>query len=349
MGSVKCIVWDLDDTLWDGTCLEDPGVTLKPGIREVLTGLRDRGILLSIASKNEPEALRFVDQFGLADLFLHPHVNWDSKDENIRRIAERLGIGLDTIAFVDDSPFEREGVASTLPGVRTYDSTHYLELLELEEMQLRYDTVEARQRSDMYVAEGRRQELAQEFEGRREEYLRSLEMVAVGRTAQRGDLPRIAELMARTNQFNSTGLRYSEAEVEAAWNDEAQQFCVISQRDRLGDNGRCGVALTRREGDTLHIEALMLSCRVAGRGVGTAFLCYLSQRAIQLGCQWMSARYVRTERNRQIGLLYKILGFVRDDEHSDETSSVFVYDLRKGPTALPDWLQLLSEETARHA
>lgn len=348
MGSLKCIVWDLDDTLWDGSCLEDARVSLKPGVRDVLDTLRERGIILSIASRNEPEALRYVENFGLSALFVHPQVSWCGKDESVRRIAELLDIGLDAIGFIDDNEFERESVAAMLPGVRTYDAARYRELLELEETQLRYDTVEARQRADMYVAESARRTAAEEFDGRREDFMRSLGMVAEGRPAIVGDLPRVAELMARTNQFNSTGIRYTDEEVRAAWDDPDQRFYVISQRDKYGDNGRCGVALTRRERDTLHLDALMLSCRVAGRGLGTVFLSYLTREASRLGFKQVAAKYIRTERNRQIGLLYKIVGFNRDATRSDEGSSVFAYDLSAGPTPLPNWMQLVDAEQVVH-
>jgi FkbH-like protein len=340
MAGVKCVIWDLDNTLWDGICLEDEEVHLRPGIREVLEEIKSRGIVQSIASKNESVALDFLEKFGLGEYFVYPQVNWEPKEENIRRIAGKLNVGLDSIAFVDDNPFERESVKAVLPEVRTYNAADYQKLPALPEMQLKYDTREARARGQMYVEESQRQEIEKEFEGRKEEFLKSLGMVAYPRLATRDDLKRIAELVTRTNQFNSTGIRYSDNEIEAFLNSGEYDFHIISLVDKFGDYGRCGVALIRKEEDAWNIEILLVSCRVAGRGLGTAILSYLSDEANKAGCRYIRAKYIKTDRNRQIGLLYKILGFAKDAKRSDEKASVFSYELAKGAASMPDWIRL---------
>lgn len=340
MAGIKCVIWDLDNTLWDGTCLEDDSVELRPGIRDVLQALADRGIVQSIASKNEESALRFVEDFGLADFFVYPHVNWEPKESNIRAIAGKLNIGLDAVAFVDDNPFERESVEAVLPEVLTIDAADYRELPAHEATQLHYDTPEARSRGQMYVEESRRREEEESHEGRKEAFLMSLEMEATPRVALDADLARVSELVTRTNQFNSTGIRYSDEEILAFHRDPSLDFHICSLVDRYGDYGRCGVALVRRGDDAWDIEILLVSCRVAGRGLGTAFISYLSHEAIAAGARQLRARYIRTDRNRQIGLLYKIIGFDRDDELSDEGSSVFSYDLSKGPASCPAWVRM---------
>ncbi|MBN1163196.1 MAG: HAD-IIIC family phosphatase [Candidatus Krumholzibacteriota bacterium] len=340
MANVKCVIWDLDNTIWEGICLEDPEVKIRPGIVEVLERIRDRGIVQSIASKNEPAALEFIEKFGLQDFFVYPQVNWDPKEDNIRRIAEILNIGLDSVAFVDDNPFERESVAAMAPGVRTYDAADYIKLPQLPEMQLQYDTPEARSRGRMYVDEALRKQ-EQEHQGERKEaFLMSLEMVATPRFAEKDDLARICELVTRTNQFNSTGIRYSDEEIEAFFNDNAYRFHVVSLVDKYGDYGRCGVALIKDGSQAWDLEILLLSCRVAGRGLGTSFLAYLTESAQKSGKRKFKARYIKTDRNRQIGLLYKILGFSKNRELSDQDSSVFEYDLEAGPIARPEWIKI---------
>ncbi|HUV36382.1 MAG TPA: HAD-IIIC family phosphatase [Patescibacteria group bacterium] len=340
MANIKCVIWDLDNTLWDGICLEDPQVRLKPGITDVLGEISRRGIVQSIASKNEPEALRFVEKLGLADYFVYPHVNWNPKEENIRRIVEILNIGLDAAAFVDDNPFERESVAAMLPEVRTYDAADYMKIIDRPEMQLKYDTPEARSRGRMYVDEAARQQQEKEFEGRRETFLLSLGMKAFPCIAVESDLGRICELVTRTNQFNSTGIRYSDDEIRAFYKSDDHEFHIVSLTDKYGDYGRCGVALIRKEPAVWNIEILLVSCRVAGRGLGTAFLSYLTGEARKSGCTHLRAKYIKTDRNRQIGLLYKIVGFDKDREMSDETASVFTYRLDDGPAPCPEWIRL---------
>lgn len=340
MASIKCVIWDLDDTLWDGICLEDSEVRLRPRIRTVLEEIKNRGIIQSIASKNEPEALKFIEQFDLTDYFVYPHVNWEPKEKNVAEIAETLNIGLDSVAFVDDNPFERESVKAVLPEVQTFDAADYLQLPDLPEMQMKYDTPEARARGQMYVEEATRREEEQEFEGRREAFFNSLGMKAYPGIATQDDLHRISELVTRTNQFNSTGIRYSDDEIAAFFEAADHEFYIASLEDKYGDYGRCGVALVRREEDIWNIEILLVSCRVAGRGLGTAFISYLTHEAIKSGCRQVRAKYIKTDRNRQIGLLYKIIGFDKDKELSDDTSSVFVYDLSEGPAPMPEWIKM---------
>jgi FkbH-like protein len=340
MAGIKCVIWDLDNTLWDGTVLEDDQVSLRPGIQEVLEELQARGLVQSIASKNEPEAIRYVEDLGLSKYFVFPRVNWEPKEDNIRNIVESLNIGFDTVAFVDDNPFERESVGAVLSGVRTYDAADYLSLLDRPEFQLQYDTTEARTRGQMYVDEGLRRGVESEHEGRKNTFLLSLEMVATPHAASDADLERVSELVTRTNQFNSTGIRYTDDEIADFHSREDHDFHVCGLVDRYGDYGRCGVALILRESDAWNVEILLVSCRVAGRGLGTAFLSYLSEEARAAGCRWLRAKYIRTDRNRQIGLLYKIMGFKKDPTLSDESSSVFVFDLSQGAAPCPAWVKL---------
>jgi FkbH-like protein len=207
-------------------------------------------------------------------------------------------------------------------------------------MQLKYDTPEARSRGQMYVEEAQRQEIESEYEGRKEEFLKSLGMVAYPRLATRNDLKRIAELVTRTNQFNSTGIRYTDAEIETFLENSDYDFYITSLEDKFGEYGRCGVALIRKDENAWNVEILLVSCRVAGRGLGTAFLSYLSDEARKAGGKQFLAKYVKTDKNRQIGLLYKILGFAKDAERSDEKASVFSFDLSQGGLAMPGWIRV---------
>jgi FkbH-like protein len=340
VGAIKCVIWDLDDTLWKGSCLEDAHVELKAGVRDVLDTLRGRGILQAVASKNEPAAADFVERMGIAEYFVQTRINWDAKEDNIRAIAESLNIGLDAVAFVDDNPFELESVAAMLPEVTTWDAADYLAIPDRPEVALRYDTYETRARSTMYVDEERRKELAASYEGQKLEFMRDLGIVATARNAGADDLPRIQELVTRTNQFNSTGIRYSDADLEVLFRSPDHTFHVVSMIDRFGDYGRCGVALVRDETDAWSIESLLLSCRVAGRGLGSAFIAHLGDEATRAGTRQLRARYIKTDRNRQIGLLYRVLGFEKDRALSTDAVTVFTYDLSNGSIEAPDWIRM---------
>ena len=139
--AVKCVAWDLDNTLWDGVLLEDENVTLRDGVREIVETLDGRGILQSVASKNDPErATAKLREFGLNDYFLYPQISWNSKASSIRNIAAALNIGLDAVAFIDDQPFERDEVNFSLKEVLCIDAVELCGLLKRPELIPRFIT-----------------------------------------------------------------------------------------------------------------------------------------------------------------------------------------------------------------
>ncbi len=145
--TVKCVVWDLDHTVWDGILLEDERVELRPGIAGILAELDARGILQSVASRNDHDrAMARLEALGIADYFLYPHVNWNAKGENVAAIAQKLNIGLDTFLFIDDQPFEREEVAFACPAVRTLDAADLADLLDRPELNPEFITEDSRNR-----------------------------------------------------------------------------------------------------------------------------------------------------------------------------------------------------------
>src|SRR5579863_8655582 len=162
---VKCVVWDLDNTLWDGVLVEDgPGkLSLRPGIRQIIEELDRRGILQSVASKNNPDdALAVLKRFAIDELFLAPQISWLPKSESIQEIVRQLNIGLDSVLFIDDSEFELQQVGAALPDVRVMNARRYLEIVGLEECDVPV-TMESRERRKMYRVESQRRDLASNF------------------------------------------------------------------------------------------------------------------------------------------------------------------------------------------
>ena len=152
--AVKCLVWDLDNTLWDGVLLEDPQVVLRPEVAPIIQTLDERGILHSIASRNDPVmAIEKLEQFGLFDYFLWPQINWNPKSASIQTIAERLSLGLDCFAFVDDQPFERAEVSFAHPKVLCIDAAELSGIPALKRMHPRFITEESKTRRLMYLSD----------------------------------------------------------------------------------------------------------------------------------------------------------------------------------------------------
>ena len=307
--AIKCVVWDLDDTLWSGTLLEDREVTLRPNVAQVLETLDRRGILLSVASRNvESDALAQLRRFGIDHFFVYPQITWNAKSSSIAAIAAELSLGLDAFAFIDDQPFDREEVAQALPEVLLIPAEDAASLPERREMQPRFVTPESRLRRLMVQQDHVRRQAEQEFVGPQEQFLQSLGMRMEIRRARREDLRRAEELTVRTNQLNATGRTYSYEELDRFRTSDTHLLLVATLTDRFGSYGTIGLALVDLEPPAWRLKLLLMSCRVMSRGVGSVLLTELLHRAREAGRR-LQAEFVPTDRNRMMYITYKLGGF----------------------------------------
>jgi FkbH-like protein len=307
--SVKCVVWDLDNTLWDGVLLEDDQVSLRTGVVNIIKTLDSRGILNSIASKNERAAAQEkLEQFALSEYFLYPQINWNSKAASIKEIAKSINIGLDTLAFVDDQPFEREEVAFSLPEVLCVDAKDIPALLDMPEMNPRFITEDSKKRRLMYFSDIERNRAEKEFTGPSEEFLSTLEMVFTIAPAREEDLRRAEELTVRTHQLNTTGYTYSYDELNAFRRSAAHKLLVASLDDKYGTYGTIGLALVECDAHVWTIKLLLMSCRVISRGVGTIMINHIMSLAKHANVR-LCAEFVPNDRNRMMYITYKFGGF----------------------------------------
>ncbi|AKT41172.1 HAD-IIIC family phosphatase [Chondromyces crocatus] len=307
--SIKCLVWDLDNTLWDGVLLEDEQVTLRPGVVETIKALDARGILQSIASKNDAaHASSRLEALGLEEYFLHPQIGWSAKAGSIQAIAEALNIGIDTFAFIDDDPYERSEVTYSLPQVRCIDAVELPHLLDMPEMNPRFITEDSARRRLMYLGDIQRKVAEDAFAGPPEDFLATLGMVFTVAHAQEDDLRRAEELTVRTNQLNTTGVTYTYDELRAFMNSDDHDLFVASLTDVYGDYGKIGLALVHRTQEVWHIKLLLMSCRVMSRGVGTILLNHIMAKAKLHGAK-LQADFVETDRNRMMYVTYRFAGF----------------------------------------
>jgi FkbH-like protein len=306
---VKCVVWDLDNTIWHGVLLEDADVSLIPGVVEVIKTLDSRGILNSIASRNDHEtAMEKLAYFGLKEYFLHPQINWNSKASSIKEIARLINIGLDTFAFVDDQPFEREEVAFVLPEVRCIDACAVDQMLDMPALNPRFITEDSKLRRLMYLSDIQRHQAEQTFVGSNEAFLATLDMTFTIAVAQEDDLQRAEELTMRTHQLNTTGYTYSYDELNAFRQSDKHKLFVASLVDRYGTYGKIGLALIECEQAVWTIKLLLMSCRVMSRGVGTIMINHIMNLAKQAGVR-LQAEFISNNRNRMMYIAYKFGGF----------------------------------------
>ncbi|GHG12110.1 MULTISPECIES: HAD-IIIC family phosphatase [Amycolatopsis] len=306
---VKCLVWDLDNTLWQGTLLEAPDVALTDEVRAVVTELDSRGILQSVASRNDHDhAWARLEELGVAEYFVVPQIGWGPKSASVRAIADELGFAAGTIAFIDDQPAERAEVAYHHPDVRCYDAGLLPELTSRPEFSPAVVTEDARQRRARYRAGFRRTEARASFAGSDEAFLRSLDLVLEIERGAESDVSRVEELTLRTSRMNATGVHYTGDELRALLADPDREVLVVALRDRFGSHGAIGVVLLAYGSAVWHLELLAISCRVLSCGTGAAILNWLIDAAAKAGVH-LAADFRRTERNRVLDIAYRFAGF----------------------------------------
>ena len=342
--SAKCLVLDLDNTLWGGVIGDDglEGIVLGQGSAEgeahlgfqrYARNLSQRGVILAVCSKND-EKIALEPFQSHPEMLLKPGdiacfvANWDDKATNLRNIAHQLNIGLDSLVFADDNAFERNIVRRELPMVmvpelpedpalyaRCIADAGYFETLEV--------TREDVQRTQNYQSEKARAQLRQsvtDMDG----YLKSLEMQLIWSSFDRTGLQRIVQLINKTNQFNLTTRRYSEAEVSKLLDDPQALTLQLRLTDKFGDHGVIGIVIALQAADgELAIDTWLMSCRVLGRGVESATLNLLVQEAAKRGASALSGRYLRTEKNGMVKDHYAKLGFHSLSTNADESETAW--------------------------
>lgn len=341
MRKIKCLVWDLDDTLWDGVVVEGDAAGPTDAALAALETLDRRGILHAVASRSDYEvALAHLTANGLTDYFCALEVGWGAKSAAIRRIAADLNIGLDTIAFVDNDELELAEVAAAVPEVACYPARRVAELASLPEFRPEVVTADAAQRRTMYQAERARNRAQEQFEGPPADFLAGLDLRMTVRTAGDEDLARAHELTVRTHQLNTTGVTFDEAELRALAKSPDHEVLVASLTDRFGRYGTIGLAVTEVDADRAVLHLLLMSCRVMSRGVGAALLHHLLATALARGRR-PYAWFVPTRVNRIMLVTLRFAGFVQVEEHGDRI--LLAYDAGRPLPPPPNHLHLTVE------
>ncbi len=306
---VKCVVFDLDNTVWDGVILERDDVALRPGVRELIEKLDKRGILLSVASKNAHDhAWKKLEDFGLAEYFLFPKINWLPKSKSIRQIAENLNIGLDTFAFIDDNPAELSEVGSALPEVECF---HVDELEGLaEHPRLKgSDSAEASQRRKFYQDATVREESLGTFGDDYFGFLKSCDIQLDIRAFKEEHFGRSVELVQRTNQLNFSGRKYNREQIREIIDQPDLEKWVLSCNDKFGSYGIVGFCMVHRKGAIVEIKDFMLSCRVQGKFIEQALFSFLTTNAKGAAVEELCVQFFETDRNKAAQQVLSALGF----------------------------------------
>lgn len=315
---IKCVVWDLDNTLWNGILSEGDALEINPQVATAIREFDARGILQSIASKNDYDlAWRQLQTVGLSAFFLYPQIHWESKAASVEQIAKNLNIGLDTFAFIDDQPFERDEVRFNLPEVRVYDPCNLETIMHSDAFAPRFITEDSAKRRLMYQSDLVRKQKEDQFNGSSDAFLATLKMDLMIHPARKSDLQRAEELTQRTHQLNTTGHTFSYEELDQFRIADDHVLLVSELNDKYGTYGKIGLTLIETSDNTWKIRLLLMSCRVMSRGVGGAMITFLRNEAKKAGVHLL-AEFRETDRNRMMYITYKFAGFEEIDENGPQ-------------------------------
>jgi FkbH-like protein len=352
----KCLVLDLDNTLWGGVVGEDGVAGLQIGggfpgniyteLQKEIGALHERGVTLAIVSKNnEADAWEVFNQrpemvLKRADFSAH-RINWQDKASNLRELAAELNLGLDAIVMLDDNPVERDWIEAALPEVDICPASDPLEMLRWLVTCRRFDmlaiTREDALRAKSYAAAEERSRLATQSSNL-EEYLASLgTQVEIGCNTST-QISRLAQLTQKTNQFNLTTRRYTESEIQERMQNPSWRVFWCACRDRFADEGIIGAALIEIKDGEWAIDTFLMSCRILGRGVEKAFLGAICDQAHRSGAKALRGEFIRSAKNSQTENFFETCGFTADERTADFARWHLVLPASGG--LIPKWIAL---------
>ena len=346
----KCIVLDLDNTLWGGIVGEDGFEGIRLGdtpegkafveFQKILLALQQRGIILAINSKNNiDEAIRAIREHPNMVLreenFSSMQINWNDKVANMKEIAGELNIGLDSMVFFDDDPVNREYVRLSLPQVLTVDlsddaSEYAQNLMDMNDFHVLKITEEDVDRGKMYLEERQRKELEKSTTNL-EDFLKQLDIRVLIKNANEFTIPRISQLTLKTNQFNLTTKRYQEEDIRDLVKKGDYWVGCAQIEDKFGNSGITGVFIVKKGKSEWSIDTFLLSCRIMGRKIEDGILAHILQKAKEGGVSTVRGTFVPTKKNKPCENFLSDFGFKKEGDD-------WVYRL-SDPIKIPDHLR----------
>jgi len=353
----KCLVLDLDNTLWGGIIGEDglEGIKLGPTpegrpfleFQKYILSLFNKGVILAINSKNNPEDVSEVFRRHPYMILKEEHfaamqINWDDKIANMKIIAKQIDIGLDSLVFIDDSEINREMVKRAIPQILVInlpdDSSLYVKtLMAVDDFDTLQITEEDKQRGKIYASQRKRQEIRKNTTDLAE-YLRSLDTLITFEKAKNLTISRISQLTQKTNQFNLTTRRYFEEDIKKF--SESDNYLIVSLKveDKYGDNGITGVAIVEKSSEIWRVDTFLLSCRIIGREVEKALLAFIIKNAKKEEVKKLRGEFISTSKNAPAKNFYRNNGF--KSVTKDGFMEIWEVDIKNIDYSYPDFLNI---------
>lgn len=315
---VKLVIWDLDNTIWDGVLIES-NVKCRESIIELIKTFDEKGIVNSICSKNDySQAIAKIKELGLLDYFVFVKINWNPKSVNINETIKQMNISSDCVVFVDDSPFEREEVKARIPNIQVVDPTDIFELSATEKFDIAISRESNNRRKTYQMMEKQKNDM-NKWMGEIDDFLRTCNMKLYIKTPEKLELARCYELLQRTNQLNASGRRLSMEEVEEYWLKSNYKTYSLFCEDKYGLYGQVGFAIVKEDDEIPVITDFVISCRVANKKIEHAFIQYLAKKYSK---NKIRICYRKTTRN---GPIFDVVIEMKMDK-VNETENVEIYE-----------------------
>ncbi|WP_370806195.1 HAD-IIIC family phosphatase [Eubacterium ventriosum] len=334
---IKCVIWDLDNTVWNGILLESEQVIVKDKIVKLIKNLDKIGIINSISSKNEMDAaMNRLRYEGIDEFFVYPQINWNSKAHNIKQFISKLHIKAKDIVFVDDNEIERKEVKTVIDEITVLDPNKPEDIMLLENLLKSNDNSnQLISRRELYKIEEKRIEVQEKFNGSNADFLKSCNIVVEISTATASAIDRIEELINRTSQLNSTGIKYSKDEIKNMVHSNEYDVFLYNVHDKYGSYGDSALMICGYEEGSYIIKQLIVSCRLLGKGISNTLLYLAYNKANEVGKKELKASYIKTKHNKQMRMLYVMNNMNLEGDY-------FKINIAEQDIKCPSWITIVN-------
>jgi len=343
MKKIKLVIWDADDTLWNGSVYyaDKEAVKIRPGTQAALKELDKRGIISSMCSKNNYEDVEvMLKRFGIEKYFKESQIGWGLKSEAIKKLAKIFNLSFEEILFIDDEPFQRAEVLSQIPELNITELTDPIDILNIEGVKPEHETKEDKKRVQILKEARNREEAEKDRRGDYKEFLRQCNIKMSVRNVEKKDWSRVVQLLNRTNELNATGNRYELEELKKSYEMNKDRILVVELTDKFGNYGLIAESIIdTREPGVWFIRDITVSCRTMGRGIGSTLVLVTLNLAKKARVKLVRGYIAPTESNWRMQSLFEKRGFKKVSE--DGKTKRYEFDLKNNKIMpYPDWLDV---------
>ena len=329
---IKCVIWDLDNTIWDGELKSNRNVQLKKGIRETLNTLYEKGIIQSIASKNYySDAIARLKELEIDKLFVYPQISYTPKNIMIKKIIDFINIDQENVAFIDDDQFELDEVKNHFKSIKIYQSNEATKLITYDELNFDSISSDGKKRTEYLKVKEKRNFAEENFKGEKEEFLRNANTNIIIEKFSNNHIDRVYELINRTNKYNNFNKQIkTKSDILEYSNNVSNTVLVFKMNDIYGEYGTIGTMFYKIEDNKMYIDLFSISCRILGRGIAIAIFSNIINSLIsEKTIKEVICHVEYTKKNRETIVLLNLLDFKLINDKNDDKEFVLNRNINK--------------------